>query len=193
MQKYETILDALKERFPQEQVKQREGPAKKVNGQWEKQMFNYVPTPYLQERLDKVLGLNWGWETLSDMVIKVVKSIKDYKTNEYKVKEVEQVVTKGRLTIHLGDGQVRYREAYGGCDLNYGSQSGDAFKIADSNAFKKACLKFGVAAYLATDGLEEDTHEPDAAISEATKTPFKKNFVKKPATQQGGSIFRIKR
>ena len=45
----------------------------------------------------------------------------------------------------MPSGETVHRDSFGGCDLNYGTAAGDPHKIADSNAFRKACDKFGLA------------------------------------------------
>lgn len=172
----ENILKQLKERFPDDVVKKREGPKKKVNGRWIEQFFSYIPTDHLHERLDDTCGLNWNWEILGHSQLSFNKFGKAKKYNAdgdgytlvEEEKKVEQIVIWGRLTIRLEDGSTTSRDAFGGCDLTYGSQAGDSFKIADSNAFKKACYKFGIGRYLGLEGLE------DALVPEQTYTNFNK-------------------
>lgn len=175
------LLVRLKERFPQDLEKSREGPKKydKASRSWKPVHFTYIPNVYVSERLDDVVGLNWNWEVVDTKIITVKKEVKDkvpsggdqytYVTRET---SVEQVSMLGRLTIHLPSGKSVFRDAWGGSDLDKGSQAGDAFKIADSNAFKKAAYKFGIASYLGMDGMEE------AATS--------KVFRETPAEEGGG-------
>lgn len=156
------VFSKLKEEFPSNQVKQREGPKKKMpNGRWEPVMFNYIPEPYVRERLDTVLPLAWDWTVLTEKEYSVVKSKYNKDTNQSTDIEVKQVVVRGRLTLHLADGFCVHREAFGGSDLEKGSQAGDPYKIASSNAFKKAAYMFGVGAYL---GLVDDA-DTDAVAS----------------------------
>ena len=164
-QSIDHILSKFKERFPDEVIKAREGPKKKVGGKWVGQIFQYIPTDHLHERLDDVCGIYWTWEILGHTVITVTKNSKEkvYKddSDRYdlvdKQKIVDQVVVWGRLSILLpGLPMPINREAFGGCDVSYGSQAGDSFKIADSNAFKKACYKFGIGRYLGLEGLEDE-------------------------------------
>jgi hypothetical protein len=169
----QAILNQLKGRFPDEVVKKRIGPNKKVDGKWVQQYFDYIPTDHLHERLDAVLSLNWSWEIVDKLRISFIKAVKVKKDDENgryhfeeEEKEVEQVIVCGKLTIVLPDGRTVVREALGGCDITYGSQAGDSYKIADSNAFKKACYKFGIGRYLGIEGAEEDQHE---------KTPLTKS------------------
>lgn len=175
MEKYKEILDALKMDFPEESIKFREGPKKNGKIQW----FKYIPTDLLHERLDEVLGLNWTWSVLDNNTITVKKMKKEYpggynpgQKNNYTMVEysVEQVAVLGRLTITLPDGTSVWRDGFGGCDMNYGTQAGDPFKIADSNAFKKACYKFGIGRYLGLEALDDDPAA--SAHQEQGNNPF---------------------
>lgn len=186
MQTYVEILNKLKERFPEELIKYREGPKKKVGNEWKEQQFAYIPTDYLHERLDLVLGLNWNWEILGNSSIKFQKQTKQKQyrqdgSNKYDlidiVKEVEQVVVWGRLVIKVDENTFSFRDSFGGCDVGYGSQAGDSFKIADSNAFKKACYKFGIGRYLGLEGLETDSLTEENFNKPKDLSNVKKSFL----------------
>lgn len=187
------VLEKLKERFDPNQVKQRQGPKKKnpATNQWEPIMFDYVPEPYVRERLDEVLPLGWSWEVLSTKEYQVVKSVYDKGSQSNVDQVVGQVAVCGRLTLNLPDGTTVFRDAFGGSDLDKGSQAADPYKIADSNAFKKAAFKFGVAAYLGIEGLEDDA--ASAAPSQTQQSnkgsnPFRGGGNNKP-TQQRAAPF----
>ena len=164
------ILADLKAKFPDDVVKRREGPKKKDHtGKFVTQWFSYVPTDNLSERLDEVLGFNWSWEILDHCISTYTKmvSVEDgvwanSGKPKYKrvPKESAMVAVRGRLKIFLPSGREIVRDAYGGCEMNYGSQAGDSFKIADSNAFKKACIKLGLCRYFALEGHMESDDEP---------------------------------
>jgi hypothetical protein len=163
------VLTKLKEPFPADQIKSREGPKK--NGQPTK--FSYVATEHLQTRLEEVLGPQWDWTVISSSLQKVNK-VKARWENNRKVGEdsveVEQVIVHGRLTIHLPSGLIIHRDSFGGCDLNYGTTAGDPHKIADSNAFRKACDKLGLAREV---GGEEFS---SSNSSKASSAPFTNRF-----------------
>jgi hypothetical protein len=198
-QTIDQILNKFKERFPDEVIKVREGPKKKVKGQWVEQLFQYIPTDHLHERLDEVCGLFWTWEILGNTIITVTKNIKEkvYKNPDAdrydlvdKQKTVEQVIVWGRLSILLPGLETPInREAFGGCDVSYGSQAGDSFKIADSNAFKKACYKFGIGRYLGLEGLEDEITTPVVA-KVANSNPFKGNKAKEGIPTKAPNIFK---
>lgn len=156
------VLTELKKPFPEEILEKKPGPNKKVGNQWIKQNFFYIPSENLHERLDDVLGLNWSWEIKESMVVDVTKekSKKEYVNGEMtgtttKVVDEKQVIVFGRLYATLPGGRVVTRDACGGCDITYGTTVGDPFKIADSNAFRKACMKLGIGRYLALEGKAE--------------------------------------
>ena len=161
------ILKKLKEEFPSNKIKSRKGPKNK--------RFSYIPEPLVKERLDSVLPLSWSW---------AVKEYKLYRSPKegYKPEdnyEVLEVAVLGRLTLDITPEYSVYRDAWGGSDMDKGSQPGDPFKIADSNAFKKAALKFGVGAYLALAG--ESLLEEEASVESgyASNNPFQNKKVKK--------------
>lgn len=181
----EEILNKLQAPFPPEQIKSREGPKK--NGQ--PTYFSYVPTEFLQQRLDSVLGLNWTWTVVASTIEKITKT-KAIWENRQKVGEelvqTEQVIVHGRLSLQLPDGDLVHRDAFGGCDLNYGTSAGDPHKIADSNAFKKACDKFGLAKEV---GGEEFKNSKSTARSSSPFTVQAQSNTQKPQQQTNGNPF----
>lgn len=171
------ILNKLKEPFPEEIIKYREGPYDKIAKQT--QYFKYIPSEHLQERLDSILGLGWSWEITKAETVKIIKEVKQYSKEKdengrssYSMveKEVEQVIVLGKLTLRLPDDTTSVRDSLGGCDVTYGVQAGDPFKIASSNAFKKACLEFGIGRYIAIE----------AAAQKPARVPAKQKFTWSP-------------
>jgi len=182
------ILGQLKEEFPPEQVKQREGPKKNGQVQW----FSYIATDDLHERLDAVLGPNWDWEVMNSNTIAVTKVKDDWKDGK-KVGKIEikqeHVIVLGRLTVSLPSGVKIKRDAFGGCETNYGSQAGDPYKIADSGAFKKACYKLGIGRYL---GLEKDDVAPPQSGfggNRGTSNPQSSSSLDNSASTAGSNPF----
>lgn len=169
------ILEGLKKEFPADQVRKREGNKKKnpETGQYETQWFDYIPTNFVSERLDSVLGLNWSWQVLETKEYAVTKSSYNKATESYTSKQVMHVAVLGRLLIHLPDNNNVFRDAWGGCELDKGGQAGDCYKIADSNAFKKAAYKFGVGGYLGIAALENSDLREDM-----NQRPAKNSFRK---------------
>jgi hypothetical protein len=156
------ILAELKKPFPEEILEKKDGPKKQINGVWVRLKFFYIPAEHLHERLDEVFGLKWSWELKETKIVDVTKEKKEkqYANGERvgttsKIVEEKQVITFGRLYAHLPSGRVVTRDACGGCDITYGTTVGDAFKIADSNAFRKACIKLGIGRYLILEGKAE--------------------------------------
>lgn len=181
------ILDALKERFPDEIIEEREGPKKKnpQTGYWEPLWFKYIPVPHVIERLDNVLGLGWSWEVLESKQYTATKRVYNKDTKENTYENEEHVAVLGRLTIEI-DGIKTRRDGWGGCELNKGAQAGDCYKIADSNALRKTAAKFGIGSYLAFD---EDVIEPVAAYtaSQVATEMFKSAGNPSQTNSPGGS------
>lgn len=166
-------LEELKQRFPEEQVRSRPGPKKKnpVTGYWEETKFDYIPNNLVSERLDKVFDLDWTWEVKDTKIVEVERTVKEQTTDESgkktwgsTIKKVTEVYVLGRLTVYL-EGQPRFRDAWGGCELTKGTQAGDGLKIADSNAFKKAAYKFGIGSYIGLDALEDQEANTEAEVA----------------------------
>lgn len=153
------FLDQLKARFDDKILEKRDGPKRRLDdGTWVKKTFFYIPVDNLQERLDEVFGLNWAWEVSHQSVIEVEKEKKQYENGRETGKELvkeKQVIVVGKLTLFLPDGRSVSRDGCGGCDSTHGMSAGDAFKIADSNAFRKACHRFGMGRYLSLEGRSE--------------------------------------
>jgi len=152
------LLDNLKRPFADNEVESRPGPKRKRGNKWVEMKFSYIPEPYVRQRLDEVLPLAWSWEVKEYKIYQVTKPVKGNSTEETYL--AEEIAILGRLTLYFQDGTSVFRDAWGGSSLAKGSQEGDSFKIADSNAFKKAALKFGIGSYLAVD-LEKHTESTE--------------------------------
>jgi len=154
-------LAQLKEPFAEDQVRSRTGADNKE--------FKYIPTILVTERLDQVFPLAWSWEILDN---RVDKSVRNKRTGYNKDTQpwtpimedvtVEVVSVLGRLSFQLSETKVVFRDAWGGADAGKGSASGDDFKIAATNAMKKAAYMFGVGGHIGLDVLEHlDDVKPD--------------------------------
>lgn len=154
------LMSELKAPFDKDQERDRPGPKKKVNGSWVQTTFKYIPTIYVSERLDDVFPLQWSWEVLASKSYECDKevNVKDQASGQWgkETKTQNHLAVLGRLSLILPDRSVVFRDAWGGSELDKGTQAADGYKIADSNAFKKAAYKFGVAVYLGIEGLEAD-------------------------------------
>jgi hypothetical protein len=101
--------------------------------------FDFVNVAEYIARLNKVVGTgNWNYEIL-----------KCHVQPEYK----DNVIAHVRIVANV-DGQVAVKEAYGGTKIKMLKSGevmnlGNDFKIAVSDAFKKACQGFGIALHLA--------------------------------------------
>jgi len=177
-------LEKLKEKFPAEIVKSRPGPKKKLpNGRWVETKFDYIPDSEIRERLDEVFPLSWEWTVLETKIYTVKKLVKKYangKEISRDLEDVEQVAVLGRLTLTIddrtdssGSKTAVSRDSWGGCDLKGGNQPGDSFKIATTNAFKKAAYLFGIGSYI---GLEAGREEEEESYSSSSNTQSSNPF-----------------
>src|SRR4051794_14141752 len=105
--------------------------------------LHYITARTVMNRLDNVLGPENWWD--------------EYSPNENSV--------LCRLTIRLPDGSTLTKSDAGGYAGM--ADSGDDDKSGYSDAFKRACVKFGVARYLYRDGVptfvQERTPAPEPA------------------------------
>lgn len=158
------LLSKLKERFSEDVIREREGADGKI--------FKYISTLHVAERLDLVFPLAWSWEVIDSKVhqtrktrTKTVwnKTVQPWTKTSTEIEvDIQNLSVLGRLTITLPDGTKTSRDAWGGCELFKGGQAGDDYKIADSNAFKKAAYKFGVGTHIGLDAeLDEGSVDPN--------------------------------
>jgi hypothetical protein len=179
------LLNKLKERFPDEAIREREGADGKV--------FKYIPTIFVANRLDDVFPLAWNWEVIDSKVhqtrklrkrVTWDKSVQPWKKSETEVEaDIFNLAVLGRLTLALPGGEKVFRDAWGGCELFKGGQAGDDYKIADSNAFKKAAYKFGIGAHIGLDVAEAE--ELNEATYEKNRDSKQKTYSK---PKKGGSV-----
>jgi hypothetical protein len=118
----------------------------KVRSQQGRQLY-YITARTCMNRLDNVLGPeNWY--------------------DQYEPHE-NHVLCK--LTIRLPDGQLLTKCDAGGYAGM--ADSGDDDKSGYSDAFKRACVKFGVGRYLYRDGVPSFVQERTAAVESMAATP----------------------
>jgi len=144
----EDTMKSLYAEFPEEVLKEREGPWDKQNNR--RIMFKYVPFAQVVDRLNEVFGLHWS------------------------VMEIESVIAGTtllkRVRIEITDpedNKVYCREQWGGHPLvdpngrerNYD----DCAKSAFSKAFVKAASLFGVGLYLW--GVEPDDEGAETPVN----------------------------
>lgn len=99
--------------------------------------LHYITARTAMNRLDEVLGPENWWDDYAPMENSVMC----------------------KLSIRLPDGRVLTKQDAGGYAGM--ADSGDDDKSGFSDAFKRACAKFGVARYLYRDGVPEYTREPE--------------------------------
>lgn len=138
------IYNALSEPFPREVERSRRKGGTNLT---------YIPVSEVIARMNRVIGIdNWSSETLS--------CYRDAANPDW-------VIAHVRVTAKIGDATV-HRDGWGGQQIKVTKNGdivdlGDEFKGAESDAFKKACQKFGVGLYLARTDEALDAEEALAA------------------------------
>ena len=135
----EKILEQLSFPFPAKALQWRVGPCNrdKTRGV----ALAYVDSRDYIERLNAVLGL--GWEDAYTFTVVGTR-----------------IVCKCELRLHLKGGQSIVRTGDGDCELS----DPNATTVASAQAFKRACVKFGLGAYLYGLPLEWVALEGDKNI-----------------------------
>jgi len=135
----EKILEQLSFPFPAKALQWRVGPCNrdKTRGV----ALAYVDSRDYIERLNAVLGLSWE-DTYTFTVVGT------------------RIVCKCELRLHLKGGQSIVRTGDGDCEL----EDPNATTVASAQAFKRACVKFGLGAYLYALPLEWVALEGDKNI-----------------------------
>ncbi len=133
------ILEQLSFPFPAKALQWRVGPCNrdKTRGV----ALAYVDSRDYIERLNAVLGL--GWEDAYTFTVMGTR-----------------IVCKCELRLHLKEGQSIVRTGDGDCELS----DPNATTVASAQAFKRACVKFGLGAYLYGLPLEWVALEGDKNI-----------------------------
>lgn len=89
------------------------------------QIFEYIPTRYVQDRLTAVFGLQWSLEILSEII------------------EKGHVAVKVRLHYPTEAG-MKFKDAYGGSQYSDTVGLGDCLKKSASLGMKKAATLIGI-------------------------------------------------
>jgi DNA recombination protein Rad52 len=144
------ICEQLDSKIPREAVSQRSaGGAQKLS---------YLETWYVIDRLNKVFGnLGWNSETVENV------NVGTYVSNRGDALPVYRA--KVRITVYLPDGTTRFREGTGwGCDKSAQNPHEMAAKESESDALKRAAMKFGMSMGLALyDKSQENVDDGEAA------------------------------
>lgn len=89
------------------------------------QVFEYIPTRYVQDRLTSVFGLQWSLEILHEII------------------DRGHVAVKVRLHYPT-DAGMKFKDAYGGSQYSEAVGLGDCLKKSASLAMKKAATLIGI-------------------------------------------------
>lgn len=145
----------------------------------QKSGFDYIPHPYVTERLNQALGVDgWSFEIKSTEVIK----------------ELDTIVVLGRLTAHIGD-QIVLKEQYGGQTINRKKRLQDGtpgdivdisndFKGAASDALKKCATLLGVGEELYMQGHKPPQNEQGGQGGQSSGQPAGQPRTGNPASQK---------
>ena len=111
--------------------------------------FKYVKTSYVKKMLNYVFGID-GW---------------DFEVGNL-IKEGNQIVVPGRLTIRTKDGGTAVRTQFGGATIYDGVELGDCYKKACSLALTKCASEFGFApnVYASNERTEINQKEKPSVI-----------------------------
>lgn len=142
------IREILDRPFPPEKIKKRRGP----RGSKE---LDYVEGGEVVRRLNEAFDGEWSFHAIE----RFIQPIRQRDGSE-----------RADLVVHgvLEAGGVRH-EAFGGAILGHGENAGDDWKIAATDALKKAASYFGVGLHLWIDDdppVGESVHSSDQGITE---------------------------
>lgn len=154
----EQKLDLLNEPFPRDIIEQKGG-------------FDYIPHPYVTERLNMALGVGaWSFRVLETTW----------------AKEVDEVLVHGELTAVIAGERV-VKEQWGGQKINKNRDGkivelANDFKGAASDALKKCATLLGVGEELYMQGHKPPKQEPKTtgAPQSATSNTSHTSPVDKP-------------
>jgi hypothetical protein len=127
--------------------------------------LSYITARTAMNRLDKVLGPENWWD--------------EYEAHENSV--------LCRLTIRLPDGRLLTKCDAGGYAGM--ADAGDDDKSGYSDAFKRACVKFGVARHLYNDGIPEFADEQSAPTQNVLGQPAATPPIHAPEKPHNGRAF----
>jgi hypothetical protein len=160
----ESIRKILERQFPQELLKQRQGPGGR--------QFSYIEVQHYIDRLNEAFGGAWSWEVTRREQID------------------DQLIVEGRLTagsvIKSGlGGSVITRRRDDGQIIGLA----DDYKKAEADAIKRACRLLGIGGHLYSDDAEEgiDSTPQRSTPVRAPPAPAPRSAVQptaRPATAQ---------
>jgi len=90
------------------------------------QVFEYIPTKFVSDRLNDIWGIDWHLEIMSEII------------------EKGHVVVKVRIHYPKQDGTYGFKDAYGGAKYEDAVGLGDCLKKSASLALKKAATLLGI-------------------------------------------------
>ena len=146
-------------RTPPHLIKKRPGKGQKT--------FSYVPHGYVTSVLNRCFGFDWDFEILPQSngdMFKYLEEVigKNYKDEDYQVRPAS-VIVHGRLTVRVRNprdpSQVIAeitKSSTGEKEAIRGMTWGGLIKSAESDAFKKAASRLGVALDLYWQDMDED-------------------------------------
>lgn len=151
MRTIEDIQNELDEKIPRDVVSTRDGGGKK---------FSYLETHYVIDRMNKVFGnLGWDFETVTN-----------YRVDDEKEGSLPTYVAKVRIKalIKVSEGQylsvVKEGTGYGR-DKSKLNPHEMAAKEAESDALKRAAMKFGQSMGLALYSKEQENVSDETSTS----------------------------
>jgi hypothetical protein len=173
----EQQFNVLLGRTPAKYIKVRPGKGGKN--------FSYVPHGYVTAVLNKAFGFDWDFE----IIPQVDGAVYSYLAAEPEQSRPASIIVHGRLTIRLhynpdDMSQITTitKTSTGEKEVIKGMSWGGMIKSAESDAFKKAASRLGVALDLYWADADED-YIPAEELNEAQKTmlpKFKELFAEQP-------------
>jgi len=151
--------EILAGRTPKHLIKKRPGKGGKT--------FSYVPHGYVTAKLNQAFGFDWDWEIIPQANGDMFKYLEaetgtDYKGEEYELRPAS-VIVHGRLTVRVRDpdnlkqiiAEIT-KSSTGEKEVIKGMTWGGLIKSAESDAFKKAASRLGIALDLYWQDMDED-------------------------------------
>ena len=144
-------------RTPKHLIKTRPGKGRKT--------FSYVPHGYVTAVLNRAFGFDWDWEIVPQEGGRLFVYLERVVGEDYKGDELEMrpasVIVHGKLTVRIrGEDSSLIAEivktSTGEKECIRGMTHGGLIKSAESDAFKKAASRLGVALDLYWQDADED-------------------------------------
>lgn len=163
---------------PPEAKRQREGPGGA--------MLDYIPHGYAEDRLNKAFGIDWDFEIIpnafSGMPFHLTIEEREIgQGRNAKTKTSRSIAVIGRLTCRVRNPKTLevittiVKTATGSNPWHQNIEFGDAMKSAESDAFKRCCLRVGIGLDLYYDedrnaAKAAEQAEKEAKLEEARQT-----------------------